>query len=59
MPVKELAFSLQQLGSMLWHRFDLWPRNFHMPEAWKKQERKKRKERKKKRKKERKKKDFC
>ena len=30
--VKDPVLSLQQLGSLLWHGFDLWPRNFHM--AW-------------------------
>ena len=29
--VKDLALSVQELGSLLWHRFDPWPRNFHMP----------------------------
>ena len=28
--VKDLALSLQQLGLLLWPRFDPWPRNFHM-----------------------------
>ena len=31
--VKDLALSLQRLGSLLWHGFDPWPWNFHMP--WK------------------------
>ena len=31
--VKDPVLSLQQLGSLLWHRFDSWPRNFHMPWA--------------------------
>ena len=29
--VKDLVLSLQQLRSLLWHGFDPWPRNFHMP----------------------------
>ena len=28
--LKDLALSLQQLVSLLWHRFDPWPRKFHM-----------------------------
>ena len=28
--VKDPVLSLQQLGSLLRHRFDPWPRNFHM-----------------------------
>ena len=28
--VKDLALSLQRLGSLLWSRFDPWPRNFCM-----------------------------
>ena len=28
--VKDLALSLQQLGSLLWHGFDPWSGNFHM-----------------------------
>ena len=31
--VKDLALSLQQLESLLWHRFDPWPRNFYMPQV--------------------------
>ena len=27
---KDLALSLQQLESLLWHEFDPWPRKFHM-----------------------------
>ena len=30
---KDLALSLQQLGWLLWHRFNPWPGNFHMPQA--------------------------
>ena len=29
--VKDLALSLQWLRSLLWHRFDSWPRNLPMP----------------------------
>ena len=29
--VKDPALSLQQLGLLLWCRFDLWPRSFHVP----------------------------
>ena len=29
--VEDLALSLQQLGSLLWHKFNPWPRNLHMP----------------------------
>ena len=32
--VKDLALSLLWLQSLLWHRFDPWPGNFHMPLAW-------------------------
>ena len=32
--VKDLVLSLQRLGLLLWCRFDSWPRNFHMPQAW-------------------------
>ena len=31
--VKDLALSLVWLGSLLWCRFDPWPRNFCMPRA--------------------------
>ena len=31
--VKDLVLSLQQLKSLLWCGFDLWPRNFHMPQV--------------------------
>ena len=30
---KDLALSLLWLGSLLWHSFDPWPRNFHMLQA--------------------------
>ena len=29
--VKDLAFSLQRLGTLNWCRFDPWPGKFHMP----------------------------
>ena len=29
--VKDLALSLLWLWSLLWHEFDPWPRNFHIP----------------------------
>ena len=32
--VKDLVLSLQQLGLLLWYRFDPWPGNFHMPWLW-------------------------
>ena len=33
--VKDLVSStLQQPGSLLWHGFDPWPRNFHTLQAW-------------------------
>ena len=28
--VKDLVLSLQWFGSLLWHKFEPWPRNFHM-----------------------------
>ena len=31
--VKDLAVSLQQLGSLLWYRFDPWLGNFYMPQV--------------------------
>ena len=31
--VKDLALSLQQLGSLLWQGFSYWPRNIHMSRA--------------------------
>ena len=42
--VKDLMLSLLWLGSFLWHGFNPWPRNFHMPWAqwmneWKKERR--------------------
>ena len=39
--VNDPALSLQRLGSLLWHRFDPWPRNFHMPWAWPERKKKK------------------
>ena len=32
--VKDLVLSLQWRSSMLWCGLDLWPRNFHMLQAW-------------------------
>lgn len=32
--VKDLALSLEWLGLLLWHRFDPWPGNFHVPWGW-------------------------
>ena len=32
--VKDLALSLQQLGLLLWCRFDPWPGNYHMLWVW-------------------------
>ena len=37
--VKDLVLSLLWLRSKLWHRFDPWPWNFHMPWAWQKKKR--------------------
>ena len=31
--VKDPALSLQRLGSMLWRKRDLWPRNFHVSQT--------------------------
>ena len=42
--VRDLVLSLQWLESLLWHGFDSWPRNFHIPWV---QPKKKRKEKKK------------
>ena len=36
---KNLALSLQRLGLLLWHWFHPWPRNFHMLQAWPKNNR--------------------
>ena len=41
--VKDLALSLQQAGSLLWHGFNPWPRNFHMPQMRPKKKKKKKK----------------
>ena len=30
---KDMVLSLLWLGSLLWHRFDSWPWNFHMLQA--------------------------
>ena len=44
--VKDRALSLQWLRSLLWLRFDSWPRNFHMPrQAQTKKKKKKKKKR--------------
>ena len=32
--VKDPMLSLQQLGVLLWHGFDPWPGNLHMPQVW-------------------------
>ena len=32
--VGDPALSLQQLGLLLWHRFNPWPGNVHRPWAW-------------------------
>lgn len=40
--VKDLVLSLQLLGLLLWHGFDLWPKNFSMPQLPPKKEKKKR-----------------
>ena len=39
--VKDLALSLLWFGLLLWHGFDPWPRNFHMP--WERPKKKKKK----------------
>ena len=39
--VKEPALLLLWLGSLLWHEFDPWPRNFCMPQVQPKKKRKK------------------
>ena len=36
--VKDLALSLLWLGSLLWHKFDPWPWNLHMPWTWPKKQ---------------------
>ena len=41
--MKDPALSLQQLRSLLRHRFDPWPGNFHMPRVWPKKKKKKKK----------------
>ena len=41
--VRDLALSRLWLGSLLWHKFDPWPRNFHMPRLQPKKKKKKRK----------------
>ena len=37
-----MVFSLQWLGSLLWHLFDLLPGNFHLPRVWPKKKKGKR-----------------
>ena len=37
---KYLVLTLEQPRSLLWHRFDPWPRNFHTLQAWIKKNRK-------------------
>ena len=32
--IKDPGLSLQQLESLLWCKFNPWPRNFHMPQLW-------------------------
>ena len=45
--VKDMVLSLLWLRLLLWHRFDPWPRNFHMPgELPKKTKKKKQKKQK-------------
>ena len=44
--VKDLALSLQWLESLVWHGFDPWPRNFHMPRAQTKKKKERKAERK-------------
>ena len=41
--VKDPALSLQWLGSLLWYKFDLWPRNLYVLPKKKKKEKRKRK----------------
>ena len=38
--VKDMALSLEWLGSLLWLGFDPWPRNFHVSQAWPKKKKK-------------------
>ena len=49
--VKDPVLSLQQLGWLLWHKFNPWPGNFCM--LWVLQKRKRKKERKRERKRDR------
>ena len=41
--VKNPVLSLKQHGSLLWYRFNPWPRNFHVLQAWPKKKKKKKK----------------
>ena len=45
--VKDPALSLQWLRSLLWFRFDPWPRNFCLPQVQPKNKKKKKKKKKK------------
>ena len=38
--IKDMVLSLQQLGSLLWLKFDPWSGNFHVPRAWTKEKKK-------------------
>ena len=38
--VKNPALSLLQLDSLLWHRFNPWPKNFHIMWSWSKKKKK-------------------
>ena len=44
--VKDSALSLQRPRSLLWHRFQPWPRNFYMPQVEPKKKKKKEKKKK-------------
>ena len=37
---KDMVLSLPRLGSLLWHGFDPWPGNFHMPRVGPKKKKK-------------------
>ena len=39
--VEDLALLWQQLGLLLWCRFDPWPKKFHMLQTWPKKKKKK------------------
>ena len=38
--VNDLAFLLPWLRLLLWHRFNPWPRKFHILQAWEKKKKK-------------------